>query len=147
MSPTLAVKHSIKALVVRQAEAINRHDPQALASIYAPRAVVSDPQYPEPLNGRDAIARDYTDFFTAFPDLRFIVTQQHADGDDYAFEFTISGTHSGPMVGPTGHIPPTNKRIDVRGSGFGSVDAEGRIANERRYYDLAGMLGQLGLTQ
>jgi len=48
---------------------------------------------------------------------------------------------------PTGHIPAT-----TNGSRFPAVSSpgstgEGRIIEEHRYYDLAGMMSQLGLMQ
>ena len=147
MTATAIVKPSIDAVVARQFERVNRHDHQAFASGYSPDAVVSDPWYPEPLKGTDALAKDFADFFVAFPDLNFSLKLTLADGDNYGAEFTMSGTHKGSMVTPTGHIPATNKRIDVRGAVFGRIDAEGRIVEERRHYDVAGMMSQLGLLQ
>jgi steroid delta-isomerase-like uncharacterized protein len=146
MTPTTA-RPTVKQVVASQFETINRHDTRTFASVYRPDAKVSDPWYPEPLSGADPLAKDFEDFFVAFPDLAFTLTRVFADGDEYGAEFTFSGTHKGPLVGPSGHVPATNRHIEVRGAVFGRVDGEGRIAEERRQYDVAGMMSQLGLVQ
>jgi steroid delta-isomerase-like uncharacterized protein len=138
---------SVEKLVARQFETINRHDTKAFASVYRPDAKVSDPWYPEPLSGADALAKDFEDFFVAFPDFAFTLVRVFTDGDEYGAEYTFSGTHKGPLIGPSGQIPATDRSIEVRGAVFGRIDAEGRIAEERRQYDVAGMMSQLGLVQ
>jgi steroid delta-isomerase-like uncharacterized protein len=138
---------STNPVLNRQIDALNRHDAQAFAACYSPDAIVFDPQYPELLKGRDAVLKDVADFFAAFPDLRGEVRREVGDGDTYAYEVSMSGTHKGPMVGPTGHIPATNRRVTVGGGIIARLDKEGRIVEERRYYDLAGLLSQLGLMQ
>ena len=51
-----------------------------------------------------------------------------------------------PRESPTGRqIPPTRKRVDVKGAVFAGVNDQGEIIEERRYYDVATMLRQLGL--
>ena len=59
----------------------------------------------------------------------------------------MTGTHTGPLETPTGEqIPPTNKRIDLKGAVFGRLNERGEIVEERRYYDVGTMLRQLGLV-
>ena len=124
-------------------EAINRHDAGAFAALYAPNAVVQDPQYPQPLEGRDAIHKDISEFMRAFPDLRVELRSVIENGNGYASEGMFRGTHSGPLVTPDGERPPTGKLFEFGGSAFYTLDAQGRILEERRYYDLAGLLAQL----
>ncbi|HEX2112376.1 MAG TPA: ester cyclase [Gaiellaceae bacterium] len=134
-------------VVGKQRETINRHDAAAFAAIYAPDAVVRDPQYPEPLRGTAAVERDIADFFAAFPDLDASVERPIVDGTTYAFEVTMHATHSGPLRGAEGEIPATNKVVELRIGVFAKLDEQGRIREERRYYDLASLLGQLGVMQ
>jgi steroid delta-isomerase-like uncharacterized protein len=138
---------SVGDVVSRQFEAINRHDAASLGSTYGSQATVWDPQYPELLRGREAIVRDFTEFFAGFPDLKLSIERTLAVGEEYAVEFVMKGTHKGALITPTGQIPATNKSIQVGGCVVGRIDSEGRIVDERRYYDFAGMLGQLGLLQ
>jgi hypothetical protein len=45
-----------------------------------------------------------------------------------------------------GEVPPTGKRIDLRGALVGRLNAENLIVEERRYYDTGTMMKQLGLA-
>jgi steroid delta-isomerase-like uncharacterized protein len=126
-------------------EAFNRHDAQAFAELYAPEAVALDPQYSEPLNGREAIRKDIEDFLAAFPDVQATISNVLADGDTVGFEVEITGTHRGPLVVPDGTVPATNRRLELRGGRFVTVDAQGQITQCRRYYDMAAIMAQLGL--
>jgi hypothetical protein len=62
-------------------------------------------------------------------------------------EIRLTGTHTGPLQSPTGEeIPPTNKRVEVKGAVFARLNERGEIVEERRYYDVGTMLRQLGLV-
>jgi steroid delta-isomerase-like uncharacterized protein len=130
------------------ANAINSHDPDAIAKFYAADAIAYDPMYPQPLRGREAIKKDSADFFRAFPDMRLeMVTVVEADDRTGAGELKFTGTNTGAITTPTGdEIPATNKRIDLRGAAFVSVNDRGEITEERRYYDVTSMLRQLGIA-
>ena len=75
-----------KYQITKQIEALNKHDPQAFTASYATDATIVDPQYPEPLKGRDQIRKDITDFLKAFPDLRFTLDTVVERDDTLAFE-------------------------------------------------------------
>lgn len=128
----------------KQVDAINRHDAEAFAALNAPDATAIDPQYEEPLRGRDALRKDVDDFFQAFPDLQARLATVIGSGDTVAYEVELSGTHKGPLASPTGAIPATGKRVQLRVAGFDRV-AGNLITEERRYYDLAGLMQQLGV--
>jgi steroid delta-isomerase-like uncharacterized protein len=128
-------------------DAFNRHDAKGFASCYASTVDVHDPQYPVPLHGTDAVAKDLADWVTAFPDIQGRLTRAVINGETYAVEWSMSGTQKGPLNGPGGHIPATNRKVNVNAAAIGRIDAHGRIVEERRYYDLAGVMSQLGLIQ
>ena len=131
----------------READSITRHDAKAFAANYAKNAAVYDPQYAEPLRG-DAIRKDMADFFAAFPDLKAEVVSTIVDGASFAAEWSVSGTHQGMLSMADGtQISPTQRHVAVRGASVGRFNSQGLIAEERRYYDLASMQSQLGLTQ
>lgn len=131
--------------VSRQAsEAVNQHDADGFARIYAENTAVYDPQYPEPLRGREAIRNDMEAWLRSFPDAHLEVRSTLRDGDTYAIESVMTGTHQGPILTPSGDIPPTGKRIEMNFGSFGKLDGENKVVEERRYYDLAGLLAQLG---
>jgi len=129
------------------ADAFNKHDLDGLAKLYADDAVAYDPMYPEPLRGRDAIRKDAATFFRGFPDIRYeLIATSEKDDRNGADEVLLTGTQTGPLETPTGQdLPPTNKRIELKGAGFTRLNERGEIVEERRYYDVAGVLRQLGV--
>jgi steroid delta-isomerase-like uncharacterized protein len=131
--------------VKEQVQVLNRHDADAFAGFYTPSALLYDPQYPEPLKGREAIRKDMADFIRAFPDLTFDATTIIEQGATVAFEGTGKGTHRGPLTGPAGEIAATNRPVEMKFAAFLRVE-NGLIAEERRYYDLAGLMQQLGVS-
>jgi steroid delta-isomerase-like uncharacterized protein len=130
-----------------QFEAFNNHDAAAFAACYAADAIIADPQFADPLRGGPAIAKDITDWFGAFADIRARLTRTVVAGDDYAAEWSMSGTHTGPLVTREGHVPATGKPMQLVVVTIGRVGANGSIVEERRAYDLAAVLSQLGLMQ
>jgi steroid delta-isomerase-like uncharacterized protein len=130
------------------AAAISKHDLDAHGKLYASDAVAYDPMYPQPLRGRDAIRKDTETFLRAFPDMRFeALTVIEKDERTGSAEIRLTGTHTGPLQSPTGEeIPPTKKRVEVKGAVFARLNERGEIVEERRYYDVGTMLRQLGLV-
>jgi steroid delta-isomerase-like uncharacterized protein len=130
-----------------QFEAFNRHDSSAFAACYADDARVADPQLSEPLEGAKAITKDVGDWFGSFPDIEARLTRTVFDGNTYAAEWSMRGTHKGPLLTPEGQVPATGKPIRLVVVTIGRIGNDGRIVEERRSYDLAGVLSQLGLMQ
>jgi steroid delta-isomerase-like uncharacterized protein len=84
-------------------------------------------------------------WLTAFPDARLDV-KTIAAGDDFAVaQFTGHGVQCGPFETPAGTLPPTNKSAVVE---FCEVYkfVDGRIASTELYFDVLGLLKQLGLA-
>jgi steroid delta-isomerase-like uncharacterized protein len=130
------------------AAAITKHDADAVANAFATDAVAYDPMYPEPIRGREAIRQEALGLIRGFPDLRFEIVNAIARDDQFgADEVRLTGTNTGPLATPTGaQIPPTNKRIDLRGASIVRLNGRGEVMEERRYYDVGTMLRQLGLV-
>lgn len=125
-------------------DAFNRDDVAGFAAIYAEGATVHDPQYPQPMIGRAAIEQDVADLRRAMPDARFTLRPAFRDGDTVAFEYGLSGTHLGPLALPDGEVAPTGRKLDMPGAVFARFDADGFVVEERRYWDVAGLLVQVG---
>jgi predicted ester cyclase len=134
-------------VVKRQTEAWNEHDGARVARGYTEDAIVLDPAYTEPLMGREAIGKDASDFFIAFPDIIFRARKVLANGETAVIEGTARGTHAGPLLLPAGLIPATSRPVEFNFVIISDLDEVGGISRERRYYDLAALLSQLGLWQ
>lgn len=133
-------------VIQKMLDAFDRHDPDAYAGLYAADAVVRDPGYPEPLRGREAIRKDMEDFFRAFPDIQCSITTLLSEGDRIAMEGSTTGTHNGPLTGPAGTISPTGRRVSMDCAFFLRLDRDGQVSEENRYFDLIGVMQQLGQT-
>jgi predicted ester cyclase len=66
-------------------------------------------------------------------------------GDNGAvIEFIGRGTHTGTLASPMGEIPPTGRRVELPFCEVYRI-TNGKIVGGSTYFDLAGMLQQLGL--
>ncbi len=79
-------------------------------------------------------------YWRAFPDLQFLEEGSVAEGDKLALFWTIQGTHHGELM----KIPPTGKRVNVRGVSLLTLES-GKIRRALYLWDVAGFLRALGL--
>jgi steroid delta-isomerase-like uncharacterized protein len=93
-------------------------------------------------DGAEEVSGYFRDTRAAFPDQRNeLITLHHTDAGVIA-EFTLKGTHEGPLRG----IPATGKVFSCRCAAFFLFEQD-RLVCERVYFDAATILGQLGLVQ
>jgi steroid delta-isomerase-like uncharacterized protein len=95
--------------------------------------------------GKAQILASFEIWHNAFPDAKGDVTNQIAEGDQVLTEVTFTGTHTGPLTGAGMTLPPTGKKIEMRVA-FVNWFKNGKIQKERGYYDIAGLMQQLGVT-
>jgi steroid delta-isomerase-like uncharacterized protein len=129
----------------RAIAAFNAHDAATVADVYAVDAVLHDPQAPEPVRGRAAIRDAYAGLFRSFPDIHVAIENRRVVDNRMIYEIRLTGMNTGPLATPAGDVPATGRAIDVAGAVFADLDDEGRFRTVRRYYDVAGMMRQLGL--
>jgi ketosteroid isomerase-like protein len=120
-------------------------DADALGLLYASDAVADTPDEGR-LEGRDAVVEWMRTFTHAFSDISFETIARTEAGDTAVDEAYLSATHSGPMPGPEGEIPPTGKRIRLRECDAVTV-RDGVAVAHRFYFDQLDFLGQLGALQ
>ena len=101
---------------------------------------------PATLRGRKAIVELEAGMFGAFSDISWRIEGTVSEGDKLAIEFAVAATNTGPLPTPKGPLPPTGRRIEIRGASILRLTPEGLIAEEHRHVDVAGMMAQLGLT-
>ena len=80
----------------------------------------------------------------AFSDASTEITAVHAGEDFTIVEFIGRGTHDGPMIRPGGVVPPPGRSLETRFCEVLDI-RDGKITGARSYFDLAGMMVQLGL--
>ena len=89
--------------------------------------------------GHDGIRQMGAGALAMSADMSFDIGQRVAGPDSYAFETVCHGTNTG-AIGP---LPGTGGPFAFRGISIGAVSA-GLVTSQRDYWDLAGLLGQLG---
>jgi predicted ester cyclase len=124
-------------------DAMNGHDPVALAGLYATDCAVESPLFAS-IHGRAAVEASYRQWFRIFPDIEFRPEASLIDPPVAAMLTHNSATHEGEFLG----MPPTHKRIEfqtIRLVTFG--EGEPLIVKERRIYDFTGLLVKIGVLR
>lgn len=124
-------------------DAFNAHDEARIRELNGENVVFEAPGEIH-LEGRDAATEYAMAWLRAFPDARLTVTNELADGDWVAQEFTFEGTHEDTLSSPSGDIPATHKRLDGRGVQIFKVEGE-VVTDTRLYFDQVDVMTQLGL--
>ncbi len=122
-------------------DAMNGHDPVALANLYATNCEVESPLFAS-LHGRVAVEDSYRQWFRIFPDVVFKPESTIIDPPTGAMLTRNTATHEGDLLG----LPPTKRKIEFRTMRVITLD-NGLIASERRIYDFTGLLVQLGVLR
>lgn len=133
--------------VVEAAErAMNARDLDAFANLHAENVTLYAPDSPEPMRGRDSIKHWYGGFVNGFPDMNVKAERLFAQGEWVCGQYTVSGTHTGPLPGPEGKdIPATNKRVKMSSATVYRIQG-GKVTEVHEYFDMLGFMAQLGLT-
>ena len=122
-------------------DAWNAHDPAAVARYMADDAIYEDVALGRVLHGPSEIAAFVAEATRASSDFRFEEVSLFTAGRDYANEWIMTGTNDRAVRG----VPATGRSFRVRGASVGRVDTNGRIVENRDYYNLAEMFAQLGI--
>jgi hypothetical protein len=93
-------------------------------------------------HGRDGIREMGAGAHQMAQDMTFEIGQRVVGQGSYAFETVCRGTNTG-AIGP---LPGTGGAFTLRGISIGDTSAAGLVTSQRDYWDLAGLLGQLGVS-
>jgi predicted ester cyclase len=130
-----------KRLVRRALEEIYANgDLELLDELIHPDFVDHEPAHPDRPTGPEGVRQTVRELHGAFGDLRFDVQDEIAEGDKVVQLVTMSGRHTGPLMGRE----PTGKAFAVRHIYIWRI-ADGKIADHWGSRDDLGLLSQLGL--
>jgi predicted ester cyclase len=130
----------LEACVRELYEAWNAKDLDRCASYALPGAKMTNMPF-----GTTSGFREYeTSWAQAFPDGKIELTSLVVQGDNAVAEFTGRGTHTGPLRGPTGEIPATQRRVELRCVECYRFQGD-KIADGRIYFDAFSLFTQLGV--
>jgi steroid delta-isomerase-like uncharacterized protein len=116
---------------------LESRDPAAAEGLFAPDFVSHNmpPGFPTGVAG---VTHFFATFRDAFPDVQVTIDELVADGDRAAIATTMTGTHTGELMG----VPPTGRRVSVTGIDVVRVE-DGRIVEHRGLTDTVGLMRQL----
>ncbi len=119
-------------------EVLNGGRLDLLDALIAPGYVENSPA-PSQAAGAAGVKAKIEGLRRAFPDVRFVLEELVGEGPIVAARYHWKGTHEGPFLG----IPPTGRRVSVRGMDFYRF-ADGWLVEHWDNVDEFGMLSQLG---
>ena len=126
-----------KALVRRVLEQVFNQRHVALIDELYPDCVFRSPSIGE-VRG-EAYRQFMRSVIAAFPDGRWTVEDQVAEGDKVVTRWSFLGTHGGTLMG----IAATGKQVSGAGIMIDRI-ADGKFAEEWEEWDTLGMMQQLG---
>ncbi|WP_152042889.1 ester cyclase [Salinigranum salinum] len=110
--------------------------------VVAESASVYDPAAPEGVvHGRDAVEAHVRETFQGFPDFELETHDILVRDDIVMLDWTASGTFDGEFYG----APPTGRSFTVSGMAK-TIVRDGKVREDRLYYNEKDMLAQLGVT-
>ena len=133
-----------RELLDRYVECYNAGDLDGVMDLYADDAVQGMPD--GIFEGRSAIRERLANELEAIPDVTHTVVSFIEQGDAFADEWTFVGTHTGTLTLPDGTLlPPTGKRVEVKGMEVVRVGLDGKIVLNTLYFDNLAVAAQLGV--
>lgn len=136
-------------------EAINGQDWDHLWGLHMDNIVMSVPDLPDPIKGREPVQQRLQAWAEALPDLSWKRVRGFGQGDWVCVELLITGTHKGPLRHGLDQgalekqsdsvVPPTGQRIDLRACVVYKVE-HGEISESHIYYDQLDLMKQLRLV-
>ena len=128
-----------KAAARRFFEAWESGDLDALDDVVAADAVDHDPYNPNGGDGLEGFKRTIAMYREAFPDVRFTVEDQIADGDKVVTRWIARGTHRGELMG----FAPTGTESELTGIGIDRFE-DGKIVEAWGNWDTLAMMQNIG---
>lgn len=96
------------------------------------------------VKGIEAFTGFVAGFMQVFPDQRFDTRTLVEDLETVIAEDLFVGTNIGPMITPAGAMPAINRKVELAFYDVIEVN-DGRITENRIYYDQLSLLDQLAL--
>ncbi len=137
------------AAIVREVfDAFNDHDLDRVGAMVSENFELVDfAADAQVFRGPQGFSQWHQIFLTAIPDATVELTNVVAATEEEGWVFTEfigRGTHRGPLVGPSGTIPPTGRRVELPIGELLRVEND-KVALIHAYYDGATLMRQLGV--
>jgi len=131
-------------VIKMRVETINARDWDSWETLHLETAIRTAPELVEPSVGTKGMRIALETLVEAFPDYQLSIRNAFGEWDWLCAELTATGTHTGPLNMAFQTFRPTYRSFE---SNFCSVFSfKGtKIASVWEYYDLLGLIGQLGI--
>ena len=133
----------VKALLDKVLEMWNKPDYALISQLYAPDATAWSSSMPEPFVGHEGIRKWIENTRTMMPDMVMAFPEVVVQGDKIATIWTMTGTQTGPMAMPNGTLPPTGRKVSIKGLAIDYLK-DGKFVKEIVAFNMLEMLMQLG---
>jgi len=124
-------------------EAFSAGDWQRLKTVLAPNVVYHEVGSQRHLQGADQMVQAYQGWKQAIPDGKGTIRTAFSSGNSVLIEVTWTGKQTGPLVGPSGTVPPSGKAWTVQGAQVITIEG-GKITELHQYFDMLTILQQIG---
>lgn len=140
-SPVIAdpVEGNIKAYSHVWDEILNKRNPDMFNDSNFTSDVVMHAS-PADVVGIDSVRAYYANFLTGFSNIQFTIKDVFGQGEKLVKYWNFKGTHTGVFFG----IPATGKTVSLDGTTLVRM-SNGKIAEERDFFDNLDFMTQLGL--
>jgi steroid delta-isomerase-like uncharacterized protein len=125
-------------------DGFNAKDYDAITALAADDFVLIDAATGEKYEGPDGARRNAEGWLIPFADVELELLNVIEAGDWAVAEVVGRGTHTGPLQTPLGEVPATGKKMELHFCTLIKVQ-DGKIVEERDYYDVMAIASQLGL--
>lgn len=137
------MRDDMRQVLYRFIESWNRQDLEGLAACYSSDAVLRDIALDLPFQGLEDMREAALAYFSAFPDVEMIVRRVTCEHNVLVAEWHATATHGGDFMG----VPATWRQVEVDGCNVFTFNDDGLIETAINYWDVAGVLHQLGAAR
>jgi steroid delta-isomerase-like uncharacterized protein len=132
--------------IIREAYQIaEEKDVAGWVAAFTEDGTFTDESIPYTYRGPDELGKTVEVYATAFPDMHRELHTFYVAGDVVIVQLSLQGTHLGPLVLPSGTVPPTGKRMDAPCCDVFELH-EGKIKRFDCYAEGSVIARQLGLA-
>jgi len=124
-------------------DSINKRSREEFLDLHRESVVLYDPTLGS-FQGRSALDKMWKGLFSMFPDYQIRKVRSFGQDDWVCLEVEESGTMKGPIHAGPREIPPTGKSFKIPSSIIARIEQR-RIGEVRIYFDVLGLMAQLGL--
>lgn len=121
----------------------NTSDWAGLKNIYAPDVIYDEAGSQRRIQGSDAVIQTLQGWKKSMSDSKGSVTSAFVSDNMVALEIAWEGTHDGPLVGPSGTVPPSGRKQKTPAAMIVKFQGD-KVKEIHHYFDMMTLLQQIG---